>query len=97
MLLQSCSAASDAGLVAQLWDLPAWARAGERLLAEMAEATDVPGRFVVAAAIVRHLLTDPVLPAELLPAGWPGERLRLAYRDFAAELVARRDNEAEAV
>ena len=86
-----------AGLVAQLWDLPAWARAGERLLAEMAEATDVPGRFVVAAAIVRHLLTDPVLPAELLPAGWPGERLRLAYRDFAAELVARRDNEAEAV
>ena len=86
-----------ADLVAQLWDLPAWAREGSRLLAEMAEATDVPGRFVVAAAIVRHLLTDPVLPAELLPARWPGERLRVAYRDFAAELVARRDDRVEAV
>lgn len=86
-----------ADLAAQLWDLPAWAREGGRLLAEMAEATDVPGRFVVAAAIVRHLLTDPVLPAELLPARWPGERLRLAYRDFAAELVARRDDRVEAV
>lgn len=86
-----------ADLVGQLWDLPAWAREGDRLVAEMAEATDVPGRFVVAAAIVRHLLTDPVLPAELLPARWPGDRLRLAYRDFAAELVARRDNRVEAV
>lgn len=84
-------------LVAQLWDLPAWARQGDRLLAEMAEAGDVPGRFVVAAAIVRHLLTDPVLPAELLPRRWPGEELRLAYRAFAAELVARRDDDVEAV
>ncbi|MGK2902195.1 MAG: PaaX family transcriptional regulator C-terminal domain-containing protein [Mycobacterium sp.] len=79
-----------AGLVAELWDLPAWARDGDGLLTEMAAATDVPGRFVVAAAIVRHLLTDPVLPAELLPRGWPGEQLRLAYREFAAELVQRR-------
>lgn len=86
-----------ADLAAQLWDLPSWAREGDRLLAEMAEAPDVPGRFVVAAAIVRHLLTDPVLPAQLLPAHWPGEQLRSAYRDFAAELVARRDNRVEAV
>ncbi|HKO32143.1 PaaX family transcriptional regulator C-terminal domain-containing protein [Mycobacterium sp. AMU20-3851] len=86
-----------AGLVTQLWDLPSWAREGDRLLAEMAEAPDVPGRFVVAAAIVRHLLTDPVLPAELLPRRWPGEQLRSAYRDFAAELVARRDSQVEAV
>ncbi|MGB5113059.1 MAG: PaaX family transcriptional regulator C-terminal domain-containing protein [Mycobacterium sp.] len=85
------------GLVAELWDLPAWARDGDRLLTEMAAATDVPGRFVVAAAIVRHLLTDPVLPAELLPQGWPGEQLRLAYREFAAELVQRRGNRVEAV
>lgn len=85
-----------AGLVGQLWDLPAWACEGRRLLAELAEAADVPARFVVAAAIVRHLLTDPVLPAELLPTHWPGDRLRLAYRDFAAELVARRDDRVEA-
>ena len=41
---------------------------------DMAAATDVPGRFVAAAGMVRHLLTDPVLPDELLPDGWPGDR-----------------------
>ena len=82
---------SPAELAGQLWDLASWARTGHRLLAEMSAATDVPARFVVAAAIVRHLLTDPVLPAELLPADWPGARLRLIYNDFAAELIERRD------
>ena len=38
------------------------------------------------------LLTDPVLPEELLPADWPGARLRAAYNDFAAELLERRDD-----
>lgn len=80
------------GLAAQLWDLSGWARGGTRLLDEMAAAADIPGRFVVAAGIVRHLLTDPVLPDELLPAGWPGAALRKTYGDFAAELVARRDS-----
>jgi phenylacetic acid degradation operon negative regulatory protein len=61
------------------------------LLAELSGATDIPARFVVAAAIVRHVLTDPVLPDELLPADWPGTRLRAAYNDFAAELLERRD------
>jgi phenylacetic acid degradation operon negative regulatory protein len=82
---------APAELAAQLWDLSSWARTGHRLLAEMAAASDIPGRFVVAAAMVRHLLTDPVLPAELLPADWPGARLRSAYNDFAAELTERRD------
>ncbi|MCX2934598.1 PaaX domain-containing protein, C- domain protein [Mycobacterium sp. CVI_P3] len=74
-----------------LWDLPGWARTGDRLLDDIAAAGDVPGRFRAAAGIVRHLLTDPVLPEELLPAGWPGAALRRAYADFAAELVVRRD------
>lgn len=60
-----------ADLAGRLWDLPDWARAGHRLLDEMAAAPDVPGRFVVAAAMVRHLLTDPVLPDELLPRTGP--------------------------
>ncbi|MGH3633060.1 PaaX family transcriptional regulator C-terminal domain-containing protein [Mycobacterium sp.] len=80
-----------ADLAGQLWDLSAWARTGHRLLDEMTAATDVPVRFVVAAAMVRHLLTDPMLPAELLPADWPGEQLRAAYNDFAAELSGRRN------
>jgi phenylacetic acid degradation operon negative regulatory protein len=61
------------------------------LLDEMAAAADIPSRFVVAAAIVRHLLTDPVLPAELLPADWPGAQLRDAYHEFATELAQRRE------
>lgn len=85
-----------AGLAAVLWDLSAWAATARQLLDEIAAAADVPGRFVAAAAIVRHLLADPVLPAELLPGDWPGEQLRQAYADFAAELVARRDEPMEA-
>jgi phenylacetic acid degradation operon negative regulatory protein len=82
------------GLAARLWNLPAWAATGHRLLDEMASATDVPARFVAAAGMVRQLLTDPVLPDELLPEAWPGPELRRAYHDFAAELVARRDDTA---
>jgi phenylacetic acid degradation operon negative regulatory protein len=80
-----------ADLAAQLWDLPAWASVGTRLLDEMSAATDVPGRFAAAAGMVRHLLTDPVLPDELLPDRWPGAALRNSYAQFAAELVARRN------
>ncbi len=82
---------APAELAGLLWDLPSWARTGHRLLAELSGATDIPARFVVAAAIVRHVLTDPVLPDELLPTDWPGTRLRAAYNDFAAELLERRD------
>ena len=85
-----------AGLAAVLWDLPAWSGTARQLLDEIASAVDVPGRFVAAAAIVRHLLSDPVLPAELLPGDWPGEQLRQAYADFAAELTGRRDEPMEA-
>ncbi|BBZ10472.1 PaaX family transcriptional regulator C-terminal domain-containing protein [Mycobacterium branderi] len=80
-----------ADLAGRLWDLPGWSQAGHGLLDEMAAASDIPGRFVVAAAIVRHLLSDPMLPSELLPADWPGAQLRAAYHDFAAELTKRRD------
>jgi phenylacetic acid degradation operon negative regulatory protein len=83
---------APAELAGRLWDLPSWADTGDRLLAGMSGATDIPARFVVAAAIVRHVLTDPVLPDELLPADWPGTRLRVAYNDFAAELLERRDD-----
>ena len=82
---------APAQLTGQLWDLPAWVDTGHRLLDEMQRASGIPGRFVVAAAMVRHLLNDPMLPAELLPADWPGARLRTAYHDFATDLAERRD------
>ncbi|MGB0437363.1 MAG: PaaX family transcriptional regulator C-terminal domain-containing protein [Mycobacterium sp.] len=78
-------------LAARLWDLSGWASAGREMLTALAESRDVPGRFVIAAAMVRHLLSDPVLPDELLPEDWPGAALRTAYENFAAEMVARRD------
>lgn len=79
------------GLARQLWDLPAWSRAAEQLLDDMATASDIPGRFVAAAGMVRHLLTDPVLPDELLPSGWPAKALRESYFRFADDLAARRN------
>jgi phenylacetic acid degradation operon negative regulatory protein len=83
---------APAELAATLWDLPAWSTAGRRLLRDMDRAGGIPERFAVAAAMVRHLLTDPVLPAELLPTDWPADQLRGAYADFAALLVSRRDD-----
>jgi phenylacetic acid degradation operon negative regulatory protein len=80
-------------LACQLWDLAAWSKTGHRLLREMTAATDVPDQFTVAAAMVRHLLVDPVLPAGLLPADWPADRLRTAYAEFADLLASRRDDE----
>ncbi|MCV7192380.1 PaaX family transcriptional regulator C-terminal domain-containing protein [Mycolicibacterium brumae] len=78
-----------AALAAALWDLDGWAGRGRDLLAALSRADDVPARFAVAAAIVRHLLTDPVLPTALLPPDWPGDQLRAAYREFAADFARR--------
>lgn len=83
--------ANPGELASQLWDLTGWSTGGHRLLREMNRATGIPRRFAAAAAIVRHLLADPVLPPELLPADWPGQRLRDRYTQFAALLAARRD------
>ena len=84
---------NPAELANQLWDLRDWSKTGHRLLREMTAATDVPDQFIVAAAMVRHLLIDPVLPAGLLPADWPAAGLRMAYEEFADLLVSRRDDD----
>ncbi len=73
-------------LVRRLWDLPAWALRAERLMDDLADASEPAVRLGVAAAMVRHIRSDPVLPAPLLPAGWPGARLRKAYDGYRAEL-----------
>jgi phenylacetic acid degradation operon negative regulatory protein len=73
-------------LAAGLWDLAGWAQRAEVLLAAWAGADQPPRRFVLAAAMVRHLQTDPLLPRALLPTGWPGARLRAAYAAYEKEL-----------
>ena len=46
-----------------------------------------PG-FELSAAVLRHLQADPLLPAELLPADWPGALLRSTYDGWDARYRA---------
>ncbi|HEX2130856.1 MAG TPA: PaaX family transcriptional regulator C-terminal domain-containing protein [Actinophytocola sp.] len=74
-----------AALAARLWDLPGWADRARLLhdgLDEAAESGDLPAGFIVSAAVLRHLVADPLLPAPLLPADWPGAELRARYERF---------------
>jgi phenylacetic acid degradation operon negative regulatory protein len=73
-------------LAASLWDLDGWAARARALLEALAGAAGPARRFVVAAGMVRHLQTDPLLPPSLLPARWPGGRLRDAYAAYEREL-----------
>jgi phenylacetic acid degradation operon negative regulatory protein len=84
-------------LAARLWDLPAWAAEAERLRTELAplqvrldrgDSDALAEGFVVAAATLRHLQADPLLPAELLPAAWPGGDLRADQARFDAAFKA---------
>ena len=73
-------------LAHQLWDLDLWAATGRELLDATANGPTFAGRFTGAAALVRHLRTDPALPDELLPPDWPGAAMRQGYEDFRTEI-----------
>jgi phenylacetic acid degradation operon negative regulatory protein len=73
-------------LALRVWDLAGWAGRAEALLRAWAADSEPPRRFALAAAMVRHLQTDPLLPPALLPARWPGHRLRDAYAGYEQEL-----------
>ena len=76
---------------AQLWDLDGWATTATGLRYRMEQLTSglragqvellAPG-FVVSAAVLRLFQRDPLLPADLLPATWPGGELRADYDRF---------------
>ncbi|WP_280912771.1 PaaX family transcriptional regulator C-terminal domain-containing protein [Streptomyces sp. SAI-208] len=74
-------------LAAALWPLDGWAADSRALLAHVARADRPADRLTGFAAVVRHLLTDPVLPPELLPSDWPGAELRSAYAAYQRELA----------
>ncbi|WP_243640506.1 PaaX family transcriptional regulator C-terminal domain-containing protein [Nocardioides jejuensis] len=76
-----------AELAARLWDLPAWADTGRRILAQLGAAIAPADRLAAAAHLVRHLTSDPLLPPGLLPADWPGAELRDAYSAYQQELL----------
>jgi phenylacetic acid degradation operon negative regulatory protein len=78
-------------LAARLWDLDGWAAGARSLLQELDplqrrldrdDATALADGFVVAAAVLRHLQADPLLPPDLLDRRWPGPRLRAAEARF---------------
>ncbi|WP_327223624.1 PaaX domain-containing protein, C- domain protein [Streptomyces platensis] len=75
-----------AALAGRLWDLTGWAGRARALSAALDRAGPHADRFTVAAAALRHLLADPLLPADLLPENWPGEQLRRTYAEFETEL-----------
>jgi phenylacetic acid degradation operon negative regulatory protein len=76
-------------LAAGLWDLEGWGhRAGKLMQAMNTRATSGPADlapgFELSASVLRHLQADPLLPDELLPAGWPGGALREQYGGWDA-------------
>lgn len=78
-------------IVDKLWSPKRWAATATELLAAMAKTTpadDIAETFRIAAAVVRHLRDDPLLPDALLPADWPGKALRAAYDDYEAAFSA---------
>ncbi len=79
-----CPDADPAGLAARLWDLEGWAVRAEGLRSSLAATPtrgpdDLASGFELSASVLRHLQADPLLPLELLPAGWPGATLRAEY------------------
>jgi phenylacetic acid degradation operon negative regulatory protein len=80
-----------AALAARRWALDAWAQGAVALQAQMAVDVDrleggdtsaLAPTFVVSAAVLRHLVADPQLPAALCPDGWPGDALRDEYERY---------------
>lgn len=93
-LLRGTPDGDPAALAARLWDLHGWADRARALEAELARARSgvrtgdaaLAGQFTVSAAVLRLLLSDPVLPEPLLPPDWPGARLRRRYDASEREL-----------
>jgi phenylacetic acid degradation operon negative regulatory protein len=69
-------------LASTLWDLAGWASRARLLLDALDSAEALPDRFILAAAVLRHFVADPLLPPDLLPEDWPGPALRARYEDF---------------
>ncbi|MFJ2949437.1 PaaX family transcriptional regulator C-terminal domain-containing protein [Streptomyces sp. NPDC087226] len=76
-----------AELAARLWPLDTWSGTARTLLGHVGRATGPAERLAAFAAVVRHLLADPVLPPDLRPDGWPGDALRSAYAGYRGELT----------
>ncbi|MGH2758386.1 MAG: PaaX family transcriptional regulator C-terminal domain-containing protein [Actinomycetota bacterium] len=82
---------SDRRLAATLWDLGGWLTRGNELRRRMSTQTGrlergrkdaLAAGFLLAAAVLRHMQSDPLLPPELLGDDWPGRALRDEFDAF---------------
>ncbi|MFT5203831.1 MAG: phenylacetic acid degradation operon negative regulatory protein [Candidatus Aldehydirespiratoraceae bacterium] len=73
-------------LVDELFPLAEWAELAARLVQAMTEApvddTALAEGFELSAAVLRHLVADPLLPVELWPTDWPAAVLRDGYAAY---------------
>ncbi len=51
------------------------------------DTAELRDRFMLSAAINRHLRADPLLPVELLPEDWPGAGLRHEFECFYTDFI----------
>lgn len=88
---------SDSDLPAQLWKLDRWNDSALELRRQMSalhsrldsdDTTALAPGFLLAAAVLRHLNDDPLLPRELLSRNWQGDRLRTDYEGYDASYTA---------
>jgi phenylacetic acid degradation operon negative regulatory protein len=74
-------------LVQALWDLPAIEARCRLLITALDDPElELPATMRRAAAVVRFLREEPLLPRSLTPDGWPADELRERYRDLDREL-----------
>ncbi|MDH3707177.1 MAG: PaaX domain-containing protein, C- domain protein [Acidimicrobiia bacterium] len=83
--------ADPSELAGQLFDLAGWAAEADdlrRRMDELRTALDgsdesvLASGFVVAAAVLRHLVSDPLLPDDIAPVDWPARRIRVEYTSY---------------
>ena len=90
-LVHGCHPPDPKALAARLFAVDGWARDARQLMTSLrdmqrqlrpGDPTALAASFVLSAAVLRHLQADALLPIELAPSRWPGERLRQRYEDF---------------
>lgn len=84
-----CTYDDSAELVGRLWDLEQWAQDARQFHCQLETRTTLRADFMLIAEVVRHLRIDPYLPQQLLPADWPGARLRGRYIEFRDDFANR--------
>ena len=83
--------AEGAAFAAGLFEKDAWAERAAMFVGHLdgsianvrtGAGPAIADAFVVGAAALAHVRADPLLPAELCGPDWPGDALRVAYRNF---------------